>query len=1187
MTAKVDAGPGLVHVFELYVPTQCRCKKPLPVDLRAEALAQVKRGMSEWFGGGTVRVERVRGFWELESGELADEAVDVVYSNANAAAFHEYREDFLSLAQDVATRLSQEAVAVRIDGKMHFIAPKTTDGCVHTGMREEEGPSVPPKLLVSEAGGRRSRYRAIQAALQRLDGIDSARDLFCNVLHYDYASEALPTAGWTDPERACLASESDPSLLAEQNGFRVVYLRLSGERLLRTQERPPVQRLLKQDPSFRGLILTSDADWREWHLINVRIDDEVGASGKFILRRMHVSPQSNMRTVVERLALVDADAIGEEASAVEIQTAHDEAFDVEAVTREFFRQYTAAFETVEAAVRGFAQGEADRRRLFVQQLFNRLMFVAFVQKKGWLRINGDTDYLRALWLDYRAKRGDEGNFYRDRLTPLFFCGLSTVSDVNIIGINRGGFLKKLVGEVPFLNGGLFEQYEYDRDEAVSVPDACLDAIINRLFARFNFTVTESTPLDQEVAIDPEMLGTIFESLVTGRHEQGAYYTPKPIVSYMCREALRAYLCTSVSMEREEAVAELVENHDSSALRHPEKVLDALREVTVCDPACGSGAYLLGMLHELMALRSCLFATRNVDALTAYERKLDVIQSNVYGVDLDPFATNIAKLRLWLSLAVEFDGDDPPPLPNLEFKIGTGDSLTAPNPQGEQQLGFRDDLIRQCIALKGRYMRAHGGEKRTLKESISELRSSIADLTHHGDVVTGFDWAVEFAEVFESGGGFDIVVENPPFVRIQELRRTNPDLVDWLRANYRSTTVGNFDLYVAFVERSLQLAAPRGELALILPHKFFNAKYGRPLRELLARGQHLRHVVHFGDQQAFSSATNYVCLLFLARHGSGACRWVKVNDLSAWLAGRQSEGALVRSDDFGANEWSVVVGEGASTLRRVHEIGTKLGDIANIFVGLQTSADRIYVVPLDADIETGLTKPFLLTGNLTAYGTPQPSARLVFPYDIEGGRATPIAPTSMETRYPRGWAYLCSHRDALVARARGRMRRACWHVYPYPKNLTKFSGEKLIVQVTAKRPTVLYDKSGLYMTGGGSGPFYGIRPKTRAFSTKYLLALLNSSLFGWVVKAQSTNLRGGYIKFSKQYIETAPIRVMDLSDPDELAEHDAIVSLVDRILAVKAAGSAGETAELEREINERVYRLYGLSRDEIRVVESDP
>ncbi|MGH8104248.1 MAG: DNA methyltransferase, partial [bacterium] len=349
------------------------------------------------------------------------------------------------------------------------------------------------------------------------------------------------------------------------------------------------------------------------------------------------------------------------------------AFDKEKLSREFFKEYERIFRRVEELIAGISS--VERKRLFTQRLFNRLMFIAFIQKKGWLKLDGTTDYLGALWRAYERDKKEGRNFYRDRIKLLFFHALNTASEVDIIGINRGGQLKAVIGDVPYLNGGLFEEDEDDKDAKIRIPDEAIGAVLNELFSRFNFTVTESTPLDIEVAVDPEMLGKVFEELVTGRHESGSYYTPKPVVSFMCREALKGYLVTQLPGETAQAIAQFVEEQNASGLKNPEPVLEALRRVKVCDPACGSGAYLLGMLHELLDLRACLFVTRKLDAISTYDRKLEIIQKNLYGVDNDPFAVNIARLRLWLSLAVDFEGENPPPLPNLDFKIEAGDSLT--------------------------------------------------------------------------------------------------------------------------------------------------------------------------------------------------------------------------------------------------------------------------------------------------------------------------------------------------------------------------------------------------------------------------------------------------------------------------------------------------------------------------------
>ena len=345
------------------------------------------------------------------------------------------------------------------------------------------------------------------------------------------------------------------------------------------------------------------------------------------------------------------------------------AFDVEAVTDKFFADYQRVFAQVENAIEGIPESETEHRRLYTQRLFNRLMFLRFIEKKGWLTYNGNPNYLRPL---FDVTNTPSENFLNDRLFWAFFHGLG----------NAGGLPEEaaaaieLRGEVPFLNGGLFEMHgKYDQRDAVHIPNAAFAEILE-LFERYNFTVTESTPIDIEVAVDPEMLGKVFEELVTGRHDTGSYYTPRPVVSFMCRESLKICLQNKTD-ETEECLKKFVDDGDATTIRNPEKVLQVLQTLRICDPACGSGAYLLGMMSELLRLREALFKSSQVDSKTIYQRKLDIIQQNLYGVDKDDFATNIAMLRLWLSLAVDFEGDTPEPLPNLDYKVATGDSLTGP------------------------------------------------------------------------------------------------------------------------------------------------------------------------------------------------------------------------------------------------------------------------------------------------------------------------------------------------------------------------------------------------------------------------------------------------------------------------------------------------------------------------------
>lgn len=581
-----------------------------------------------------------------------------------------------------------------------------------------------------------------------------------------------------------------------------------------------------------------------------------------------------------------------------------DAFKVQELFDEFFNEYRRAFEEVESLIRP-TLSEKEPLRLFTQRLLNRLMFLAFIERKGWLKWEQRTDYLAALW-DAR-RRGENANFYRDHLVPLFFEGLNQSG-------RPPGHTDPRFGRVEYLNGGLFEKADDGTDDrpGIIVPDAALDAILNSetgLFSRYNFTVAESTPLDVEVAVDPEMLGKVFEELVTGRHEQGSYYTPKPIVSFMCREALVGHLASRCEKETRSALEAFVHDHKPKSLRDAEAVLAALRTVTVCDPACGSGAYLLGMLHELLDLRTCLFAAdQKLDGTTAHGRKLEIIERNLYGVDKDPFAVNIARLRLWLSLAVEYDGSHPPPaLPNLDFKIEQGDSLAAPAPadvlRDAGSLPLLLPTVRDFAGKKARFLTAHGAEKEALKTEITALKQSLKTWLATEGPADAFHWALEFAEVFlptpaaasltgglnlglelapsATPGGFDIVLANPPYVRMELIKPQKPVL----RKRFRHVHAERADLYVYFYARAHELLRDGGTAAFISSNKWLRAGYGEPLRQHLLDAQSFGVVMDFGELPVFkSAATDAAIFVWTKEPRSGtATRWAMVKDLDRCYA----------------------------------------------------------------------------------------------------------------------------------------------------------------------------------------------------------------------------------------------------------------------------------------------------------------
>lgn len=549
--------------------------------------------------------------------------------------------------------------------------------------------------------------------------------------------------------------------------------------------------------------------------------------------------------------------------------AWSQAFDVEKVTKRFYADYAAVFEKVENLIA--AQGElaGDDLRMFTQTLFNRLMFLRFIERKGWLEFDGETSYLRAL---YAAGGHGKRSFYSGRLRPLFFQGLAV----------EGKQENAAYGRVPYLNGGLFERSELDK-RVSDLPDEVFAGILSDehaggLFYRYNFTVEESTPLDIEVAVDPEMLGKVFEELVTGRHESGSYYTPRPVVSFMCREALKGYL-SGKTKASPEAVASLVDRHQVGKLKetHAREILGALDDVKAVDPACGSGAYLLGLLQELITLYRLLYSEKLVkDARTLYDLKLRIISQSLYGVDIDPFATNIAKLRLWLSLAVE--ADQPVPLPNLDFKIETGDSLLAPDPQEMPDLfrGLLQMSADTLTMLKRQYFLAHGQEKesyrRTIDAAETRLRSGLKEQQSESVV----DWRIQFAEAFaQQRRGFDIVLANPPYIRKENIDRESKPA---LRTLYRDGVTGQSDLFCYFYIRGLQLLRPGGLHVFICSNSWLDSGYGNTLQEHLLRTSHIQAVYDSAVERQFATAdiNTIISVLRKGRPSDAAsCRFVSL------------------------------------------------------------------------------------------------------------------------------------------------------------------------------------------------------------------------------------------------------------------------------------------------------------------------
>jgi hypothetical protein len=522
------------------------------------------------------------------------------------------------------------------------------------------------------------------------------------------------------------------------------------------------------------------------------------------------------------------------------------AFDVQKVSSKFYSDYKSSFANFKSELLEHADyDDNDEIHRYVQLVFNRFLFLRFIEKKGWLRFGHDGNFLRNLYDSFI----DSGKaFYKDGFLPMALEGL----------VEPGKQKSEIYGEVELIGGGLFETSIFD-SKFSNLPNEMFSPIIgeNGLLYRYNFTIQESTPLDVQVAIDPEMIGTMFEELVTDRDGKGAFYTPRVVVSYMCKESIKSTLQDKTDVDKEKII-QLVdfENNTLISIQDAKKIREVLDGIKAIDPACGSGAYLLGLLQEIIKIHENLQTLSSEFDRSKYDLKLHIISRSIFGADLDPFATQIAMVRLWLSLAVE--SEEPVQLPNLDFNIETGDALLAPDPS--QENWFMSSLYQQADELaekKEMYLVATENISEIRKEIKLEEASIRAKLRSEMDYPGSVDFRIHFAGVFSKNGGFDIVLANPPYVRSEEIRFHEEKKIHELRKKdilkrYKSCT-GKSDLYCYFYERSLQLLNSNGIQSIICSNTWLDNKMGKSLRNYICSTSSVKLILESEIEKQFSTA----------------------------------------------------------------------------------------------------------------------------------------------------------------------------------------------------------------------------------------------------------------------------------------------------------------------------------------------
>ena len=925
------------------------------------------------------------------------------------------------------------------------------------------------------------------------------------------------------------------------------------------------------------------------------------------------------------------------------------AFSVDAVSDMFFDGYKRQYERfcqflydnkADTAYFGeaFQTWEDKVLRDYVKKMLGRLVFVQFLHRKGWA-----PNLLDA----FNSHPELQDNFLDAYLEPLFGGVLNAQPDqrTKVFRDNaKRGWDERLISEfaaVPYLNGGLFESDLQDPPRSRFPKEYFIELF--DFFDQYNFTIDENDPNDAEVGVDPEMLGRIFENLLEDNKDKGAFYTPKEIVQYMCRESLIAYLQTDATdNSHRERLRQFVETQDATILHDAEYVRRKIESVKICDPAIGSGAFPMGLLNELVACREALGLHIDKNANRA-EIKKHIIQNSIYGVDIEKGAVDIARLRFWLSLVV--DEDEPLPLPNLDYKIMQGNSL-AEQYKGVDLSGltqkkadktgmptiFDDmlDVYRKQLRdlLNEYYNNTDHQRKHQLQQLIADnVRQQLAEQRIGVDFGTinlaandqFFLWHTWFNDVFEKGG-FDIVIGNPPYIG----EKGHKPLFQTVKSDSSlgKFYLGKMDYFYFFFHLSLNfLKNGQGKCALITTNYYPTATGAKKLRDDFKNRACLLQLINFNECKIFESAQGQHNLITILEKKSSDNKNCKILNTSkkGLVKGEQIVAILQASDESVSVDYvpqkDIYEGENnyirltKSTANSEPEIFTKvflklatnnllLGKVANVNAGIMGGCDsltrqRLSYVPQEYLIANNLQKNdgvFVLDYNNARDNAQLNSlagSHILKDFYKNSDIKKYVTQNSTSKRIIFSSA-TNSNEDKTTIQNLLKVFR------PILEEIRRINGEKLADWYLLRRgpahPQIFYSakivcpqRSKCNVFGYNeiewcaSADVYFITEPIEGYDLKYILGLLNSKLYYFWLYHRGKR-KGEYLELYREPLSEIPIK--KASD----TEQNSIIAIVDKILAAKEKDPQADTSKLEREIDEKVYELYGLTDEEVKVVE---
>ena len=881
-------------------------------------------------------------------------------------------------------------------------------------------------------------------------------------------------------------------------------------------------------------------------------------------------------------------------------------FSVEVVNKQFYNEIAVAFTKLVGGTqegKTYAQelgihGVTDKNKYaeFAVRLIGRIVFCWFLKEK---KSENGISLVPESMLSVESTN-TAGIYYHDVLEPLFFELLNTKQERR-----KGKFAKEeIYAQIPYLNGGLFSPHQDDHYKYAFATESGTYGLVNipndwftefyGVLSQYNFTVDENTSYDIELSIDPEMLGRIFENLLaeinpeTGENAKkstGSFYTPRDIVDYMVDNSIFEYLKgkTNIEDERLKALISYGKEDDELAVfnkAEKKAIINALYTVTVLDPACGSGAFPIGMLQKIVYIlqevdpeANLWFdkATENISILMKrefekkfnagsldYIRKLSVIQNSIFGVDIQPIAVEIARLRCFLSLVIEEKVDDNEynrgvnPLPNLDFKFIIANTLMElPYDNFAEQISMfeNQDHIAQLKAVREEYFSANDAEtKNELKLEFGRIQkamfqetianSKIASARYNAlsnwspfenEATTWFDpeWMFGVKE------GFDIVIANPPYIDSETMVKVMPEKREHYAQKY-SCAKGNWDIYVVFIEQGINLVKENGIVTYIIPNKLIAAPYAKTIRKKMGE-QSIKEIRNYSNVKVFDSVAVYP-IVFLLSKGDKLNRtaMTMMEKLDAVLYSKD-----IFSKDLTANDnWDKYFSSNLASIDILEKMGEhkKLSEIATV-KGAATVSEAYALLEIMYNCEDVNEKEyfkFINTGTIDPYKCLWATEKTQY---IKHSFNKPVV-----------------SRNLLMKQ--------------FPQRYKESRSEKIIVGGMCKKLESCYD-DGNILAGKSTSIIFNSK-----YPIKYILGILNSKLmtFYYASYFSSLSLAGGFYRIGAPQLSELPIAF-------DLQKVNLMIEQVEKLLIDSNNWNA------QKIINQLVYELYGLTKEEILVVET--